>query len=145
MALSSTPNSSVYTHSQSTVAEQVDTGFSSTENSNYNSSGSRATAIETRQQDNSSALGYKDAQPPRRVEGSEPILQRLSQRVQSLEKLSAASPVHGLSENGRNMLTYDSGQDDTQILVNKTRIDPRWKNKPPEVECPLVLVYFNFD
>ncbi|KAI0903382.1 hypothetical protein F4823DRAFT_618764 [Ustulina deusta] len=51
----------------------------------------------------------------------------LGQRVRKLEELSVSSPVHGLSETGRHILTRQAGLRDTEISLKKTRL-LRWSD-----------------
>jgi hypothetical protein len=49
------------------------------------------------------------------------------QRVQTLDKSSASSPIHGLTETGRDILARQLGLKNSQILLNKTRM-LRWSH-----------------
>lgn len=66
-----------------------------------------------------------------------PTLQDLLSRLKKLEHASAASPDGGLSETGRHILARQSGLEDSQITLNKTRL-LRWSNwvgAAREVQC----------
>ncbi|KAF2808194.1 FAD/NAD(P)-binding domain-containing protein [Mytilinidion resinicola] len=86
--------------------------------------GPRATtsaAPAIRQNDTPNAFGHNQG-IPNRSEDAEPNLQDVLKRVQMLEKSSVSSPIHGLAETGRNILTRQSGLQVSQIILNKTRI-----------------------
>ena len=87
------------------------------------------------QNDTPNTLGRNDndnnnnIRPTNRVQGAGPDLRDLLQRVQKLEQSSASSPIQGLSETGTggNILALQSGLQDAQITLNKTRI-LRWSH-----------------
>lgn len=58
---------------------------------------------------------------------SETLVQCLFQRVLKLEEVLDSSPTSGLSQRGQSMLTSQSGLQDSQIILNKTRI-MRWSH-----------------
>ncbi|KAM0425708.1 hypothetical protein ACHAPT_008955 [Fusarium lateritium] len=57
-------------------------------------------------------------------------------RVQRLEDSSASSPLRGLSETGRTILARQSGLQNSQVILNKTRILrwSHWMGTAPEFE-----------
>lgn len=62
---------------------------------------------------------------PRRVQNSESAITDLLRRVQSLEQSSAQTPVHDLSETGREIFGRPSQPEDLQWIFTKTRV-MRW-------------------
>jgi hypothetical protein len=62
-----------------------------------------------------------------RPQEAEPDFQKLVQRVQRLEQVSVSSPLSGLAETGRDILERQAGLQDSQIVLNKTRI-LRWSH-----------------
>lgn len=62
---------------------------------------------------------------PRRVQNSESAITDLLQRVQSLEQSSAQTPLHDLSETGREIFGRPSQPEDIQWIFTKTRV-MRW-------------------
>ncbi|KAF5013686.1 hypothetical protein FDECE_322 [Fusarium decemcellulare] len=74
--------------------------------------------------------------PPSSTQDTEPQLHDLLLRVQKLEESTTPSPIRGLSETGRNILTRQSGLQDSQIILNKTRVLrwSHWMGAAPEFE-----------
>ncbi|RSL58413.1 hypothetical protein CEP54_007839 [Fusarium duplospermum] len=63
-------------------------------------------------------------------------------RVQKLENSSASNPLRGLSETGRTILARQSGLQNSQVILNKTRILrwSHWMGTAPEFE-PIYTFY----
>lgn len=82
------------------------------------------------------SLGRDSSRLPDRVRDAEPNLRDLLHRVQKLEESSASSPVHGLSQTGRDIFAHQCGLQDSQIILNKTRILSwsDWMGTAPEVQ-----------
>ncbi|TVY22957.1 Transcription factor [Lachnellula hyalina] len=78
---------------------------------------------------NNSTIGGNDTQHPTRVrtEEPEPDLRNLLQRVQRLETSSTSLPCNGTSETSLNLVAQQSGLQDAQISVHKTRVI-RWSH-----------------
>ncbi|KAF2094645.1 FAD/NAD(P)-binding domain-containing protein [Rhizodiscina lignyota] len=74
-----------------------------------------------------SSLGRDDIQRPNLVHDVEPDLRNVPQRAQRLADTSASNPIHELFENGRDILARQSGLQDSQIMLYKTRI-LRWSH-----------------
>ncbi|KAI0387465.1 hypothetical protein F5Y04DRAFT_4916 [Hypomontagnella monticulosa] len=68
------------------------------------------------------SLGRNDSQPPNQAQDIAPGIVGVLQQGQKPEKSSAPSPIHGLSESGRDILSRQLGLRDSQIILNKTRI-----------------------
>jgi hypothetical protein len=62
-----------------------------------------------------------------RPRDTESDVQQLIHRVQRLEQASVTSPLGGLAETGRDILERQAGLQDSQIVLNKTRI-LRWSH-----------------
>ncbi|KAI0828428.1 hypothetical protein F5Y06DRAFT_290971 [Hypoxylon sp. FL0890] len=86
------------------------------------SSSSSTTAAPAGQDGSPNILGSKDTQPPNRAQDVEPGLVSIMQRGLRPDKPSAPSPINGLSESGREILSRQLGLQDSQIILNKTRI-----------------------
>ncbi|KAL7621971.1 hypothetical protein AAE478_007472 [Parahypoxylon ruwenzoriense] len=73
--------------------------------------------------------GRDAARSPYLVQGAEPNLQDLLQRIQKLEETSKPrlNPIRGLSETGRHILARQTGLQDSEVILNKTRI-LRWSH-----------------
>lgn len=58
------------------------------------------------------------------------------QQAQTLPESTASNPLHALSESGRDILTRQSGLQDSQITLNKTRTLrwSHWLGTAPEVQ-----------
>ncbi|KAI1142100.1 hypothetical protein F5Y05DRAFT_402099 [Hypoxylon sp. FL0543] len=86
------------------------------------SSSSSTTAVAAAQNDTPSSLGSNDPQPSARGQDVEPGLVSIMHRGLRPDKSSASSPINGLSESGRGILARQLGLQDSQIILNKTRI-----------------------
>ena len=97
---------------------------------------------ETSQNETSYTSGRNDIQPQNSVQEEEPTLTDLWQRVRKLEESSASNPIRGLFENGRDILARQSGLQDSQIILNKTRILnwSHWMGTAQEVQSASIRV-----
>ncbi|KAI0423587.1 hypothetical protein F5Y09DRAFT_209519 [Xylaria sp. FL1042] len=70
-------------------------------------------------------------------------IQDLRQRIRRLEEISVSSPVNGLAETGRHILTRQAGLRDSEIRLKKTRLLrwSDWMGTAPEFQ----LVYKCFE
>ncbi|KAJ8129598.1 hypothetical protein O1611_g4035 [Lasiodiplodia mahajangana] len=86
----------------------------------------------------SDAIGHDKTLNPScpREMASESDFGDLWQRVQRLEELSASSPVRGLGETGRHILTRQAGLRNAEITLKKTRLLrwSDWMGTAPEFE-----------
>ncbi|KAI1412223.1 hypothetical protein F5Y13DRAFT_180292 [Hypoxylon sp. FL1857] len=85
------------------------------------SASSSTTAVAAGQSDTPNTLVTNDTQPPN-YQDVEPGLVSIMQRGIKPDKPSAPSPIDGLSESGREILARQLGLQDSQIILNKTRI-----------------------
>ncbi|KAJ4322873.1 hypothetical protein N0V84_004637 [Fusarium piperis] len=83
-----------------------------------------------------SANGKNDEDTPASSHDEEARIYDLLLRVQRLEDSSASNPLRGLSETGRTILARQSGLQNSQVILNKTRILrwSHWMGKAPEFE-----------
>lgn len=79
-------------------------------------------AASLRQGSNSIASRLNEKQLPSHSSDTEPDLRALLQRIQKLEESAASSPAHAFTETGREILERRSGLQDSEIILNKTRI-----------------------
>ncbi|RSM02399.1 hypothetical protein CEP52_008014 [Fusarium oligoseptatum] len=89
-----------------------------------------------------STNGRNDENTPISSHNEEPRLRDLLLRVQKLENSSASNPLRGLSETGRTILARQSGLQNSQVILNKTRILrwSHWMGTAPEFE-PIYTFY----
>lgn len=83
-----------------------------------------------------SPLGCNELSPD-----AEPYLGELLKRVQNLEQYLVSSAIHGRSETGQNLLARQSGLQEPQVILNKTRTlrSSHWLGAADEVRptsCP---------
>ncbi|TVY41643.1 Transcription factor [Lachnellula subtilissima] len=90
---------------------------------------------------NISTLGGNDIQRPShaRTEDPEPDLRNLLQRVQRLETVPTSLPYNGKSETGPDLVARQSGLQDAQISVNKTRVI-RWSHGLDAAQSELRII-----
>ncbi|KAF2475088.1 uncharacterized protein BDR25DRAFT_253900 [Lindgomyces ingoldianus] len=79
------------------------------------------------QSDSPNTFGRNDIRSRDRALDTEPDLRDVLRRIQKLEESSASGPIRVLSENGRDILARQSGLQNSQIVLNKTRI-LRWSH-----------------
>ncbi|KAI1426390.1 hypothetical protein F5Y12DRAFT_279311 [Xylaria sp. FL1777] len=75
----------------------------------------------------SADTSHNESLNPTRTQEIPSDFRDLRQRVRKLEELSVASPVHGLAETGRHILTRHAGLRDSEITLKKTRL-LRWSD-----------------
>ncbi|OIW29326.1 hypothetical protein CONLIGDRAFT_615196 [Coniochaeta ligniaria NRRL 30616] len=107
--------------------QQTSTNNSISEHGNHPSGPRIVIPPAVRQDGIPNALGRDDTRPTESVRATEPDLRDLFKRVQKLEESSASNPIHGLSQTGRDILARQCGLQDSQIILNKTRI-LRWSH-----------------
>ena len=126
-----TPPDGAYAPSPSPLAQiqQINTNSPITEYGNHQSGSCIAAAAGQNDTPNTSTLGRSDIRPLSRAhaEDPEPDLRDLLQRIQRLEKSLPSKTNHGLSETGPDLVARQSGLQDAQISVNKTRV-LRWSH-----------------
>ncbi|KAI1075965.1 hypothetical protein F5B20DRAFT_573085 [Whalleya microplaca] len=109
-------------------AQQVNTNTFVTEHGNRYPSGPPVIpATATGQDDTPETLQHSDIRSSNPAQATEPNLRDLLQRVQKLEESSSSRPSHWLSDTGRDLLERRSGLQDSQIILNKTRV-LRWSH-----------------
>lgn len=119
---SSRPSASsprAYPHSPLAQAQRINTNRPSDEYENPSRPPTEATGQPP------DDLCNNGVRPLNAIQGAQPDIQNILQRVQKLKQSSTSSSTHGLSETGRDIFARQSGlQDpqDSQIVVNKTRI-----------------------
>ena len=89
--------------------------------------GSRVVAAAERQSQASNAFDRNDIGPTVRAHNAEPESQDLLQRIQVSEDSSRHNLIHELSESNRDILARQTGLQDSQTVLNKTRI-LRWSH-----------------
>lgn len=77
--------------------------------------------------DSPNILISKDIHPPTRTQNTNSEIPDVLQRVQNGRRSSASSSVHELSENVGDVLTPPFGLQNSQIILNKTRM-LRWSH-----------------
>ncbi|KAF2493579.1 hypothetical protein BU16DRAFT_83911 [Lophium mytilinum] len=122
-SLGSSPSPSIYATSSVARVQRNSTNRPTTVHGDFppELQATATAAAAARQNDTPDTYGLKQG-IRNRAQDEGPNLRDLLQRVQILEQSSASSPIHGLAETGRNILTRQSGLQDSQIILNKTRI-----------------------
>lgn len=86
-----------------------------------------AAAVAAGQTDIPNALGRNNIRPTSRTQDGESNLQESPHRGDNIEQAAPSNPFQGLSETGRNIVTRQSGIQNSQIVLNKTRL-LRWSD-----------------
>jgi len=112
-------NPSTYAPSSLALAQHLSTNRATVEHGIYVPALARSEATNTPENN--------EIRSPNRISEADPDLRDLLRRVQKLEESASSNHIHGLSETRREILARQSGLQDTQIVLKKTRI-LRWSD-----------------